>query len=115
MVVGTSGILVGELPGGSSAAIAEDEEGTKNGVEEYVSSDGTFALRFPAGFKGFSKPLKTHKVEVRSDEWSFATCLHVSGTLSRVDKPLHWRCLRSKVWAAHAFVERVARLPMAHV
>lgn len=33
-------------------------------LEEYSSPDGTFALWYPATFKAFSKPLKTHKLEV---------------------------------------------------
>lgn len=43
---------------GTRAASADE-------VEEYASPDGSFALRYPLNFKGFSKPLKTHKVEVR--------------------------------------------------
>lgn len=34
------------------------------GYEEYRSADGSFSLRYPRDFKGFSKPLKTHKSEV---------------------------------------------------
>lgn len=33
-------------------------------VVEYVSPDKSFSLKYPASFKAFSKPLKTHKIEV---------------------------------------------------
>lgn len=46
-----------------TAAAAADAGGGL--VEEYSSPDGTFALHYPSTFKGFSKPLKTHKFEVR--------------------------------------------------
>ena len=51
----------------AAAAIASDSAG--NLGEEYSSPDGSFALRYPSSFKEFSKPLKTHKVEVRGSSW----------------------------------------------
>ena len=56
------GLVVAGLSGSSPPAWAA-EEGEKL-VQEYSSPDGTFALRYPASFKPFSKPLKTHKFEV---------------------------------------------------
>lgn len=43
---------------------AADEE---TQLVEYMSPDKAFALRYPVAFKSFSKPLKTHKLEVRLD------------------------------------------------
>lgn len=40
-------------------------------LSDYTAPDGTFALRYPAAFKGFSKPLKTHKVEVTALGFGF--------------------------------------------
>lgn len=60
--------LAGIATGAPTAALAEQEqqqqEQQEGALEEYVSPDASFALRYPANFKGFSKPLKTHKVEV---------------------------------------------------
>ncbi|CAM9863747.1 unnamed protein product [Ectocarpus fasciculatus] len=73
---GTSGAMaglllagVGGIDGAPAAARAEQgqqqlQQGEGGALEEYASPDGSFALRYPVGFKGFSKPLKTHKVEV---------------------------------------------------
>ncbi|CAM9566898.1 unnamed protein product, partial [Ectocarpus sp. 12 AP-2014] len=75
---GTSGVMAGLWAGGGggfggivgapAAARAEQEQqqqqDKEGALEEYASPDGSFALRYPVGFKGFSKPLKTHKVEV---------------------------------------------------
>lgn len=46
------------LLGGANVASAEEEA-----WQEYASPDGSFALRYPASFQGFAKPLKTHRVE----------------------------------------------------
>lgn len=57
--------------GAPTAASADGDRQQENAAfEEYASPDGSFALRYPANFKGFSKPLKTHKVEVRWVEFS---------------------------------------------
>lgn len=58
---------LGGIVGAPAAARAEQEqqqEDREGVLEEYASPDGSFALRYPVGFKGFSKPLKTHKIEV---------------------------------------------------
>lgn len=46
---------------------AEEEGEGGGGFNEYASPDGSFALRYPSNFQGFSKPLKTHKIEVRGE------------------------------------------------
>lgn len=51
--------------GPARADAASANTGVEGGVEEYSSPDRSFALRYPAAFKEFSKPLKTHKMEVR--------------------------------------------------
>lgn len=76
---GTSGVMAGLLlagvggglggivgaPAAARAEQGQQQQQDKEGaLEEYASPDGSFALRYPVGFKGFSKPLKTHKVEV---------------------------------------------------
>lgn len=53
-----SGLGLAGDPANAAAAGGVDD------FEEYTSPDGTFALRYPAAFKPFSKPLKTHKLEV---------------------------------------------------
>ena len=72
MLENAAGLLVGVgmagLIGGGPTAVRADldqqQQQDDGAVEEYASPDGSFALRYPANFKGFSKPLKTHKVEV---------------------------------------------------
>lgn len=71
MLENAAGLLVGVgmagLVGGGPTAVRADldqQQQEDGAVEEYASPDGSFALRYPANFKGFSKPLKTHKVEV---------------------------------------------------
>lgn len=71
MLKNAAGLLAGVglagVVGAPTAAIAEKDQRQEDGaLEEYASPDGSFALRYPASFKGFSKPLKTHKVEVSS-------------------------------------------------
>lgn len=46
-------------------AVRAADSAVSRQLEEYCSSDGSFALEYPADFKAFSKPLKTHKMEVR--------------------------------------------------
>ena len=56
--------LIGGGPTAVRADLDQQQRQDDGAVEEYASPDGSFALRYPANFKGFSKPLKTHKVEV---------------------------------------------------
>ena len=57
---------VSRVAAAAAAAAATGSEAEGKLGEEYSSPDGSFALRYPSSFKGFSKPLKTHKVEVRT-------------------------------------------------
>eukprot|EP00903_Cladosiphon_okamuranus_P015227 g14073.t1 len=62
--VGLVGLVGGAPTPASSTDLGSDQQQEDGALEEYASPDGGFALRYPASFKGFSKPLKTHKVEV---------------------------------------------------
>lgn len=66
IALGLAGLSTGLATGlGVPTPAAMAAEGGEELLEEYTSPDGAFALRYPISFKGFSKPLKTHKVEVR--------------------------------------------------
>ncbi|CAN0006293.1 unnamed protein product [Scytosiphon promiscuus] len=60
---GLAGFTAVGVPAAANAEAEQQQQG-EGALEEYSSPDGSFALRYPASFKGFSKPLKTHKVEV---------------------------------------------------
>lgn len=54
-------------------------------LEEYSSPDGTFALQYPMTFKVFSKPLKTHKLEVRPFVLALYRRIWLLGALEEVE------------------------------
>lgn len=59
------GLGVAGLSGGLPRAWAAETNRIFEDLDvEYVSPDRSFALKYPASFKAFSKPLKTHKIEV---------------------------------------------------